>query len=78
MTCGGGTQERNRTISQTALNNGTDCTGNDTETQSCNSNGCPGNIQLNHLKAATSQTYDFHFYQLTAPGEHGVHGKHAL
>ena len=43
VTCDGGTQERNRTISQPALNNGTDCTGNDTEIQSCNSNGCPGN-----------------------------------
>ena len=42
LTCGGGTQGRNRTISQTALNNGTDCVGNDAETQPCNSNGCPG------------------------------------
>ena len=45
VTCGGGTQERNRTITQPALNNGTDCAGNDTETQSCNTNGCPGNVK---------------------------------
>ena len=31
-----------------------------------------------HLKAAISQTYDFHYQQSTALGEHGVHGKHAL
>ena len=42
VTCGGGTQERNRTVSQPALYNGTDCVGNDTETQICNTNGCPG------------------------------------
>ena len=78
VTCGGGTQERNRTITQPALNNGTDCTGNDTETQPCNSNGCPGIVQLNHLKDLISQTYDFHSQQLTAPGVAGVHGKHAL
>ena len=30
------------------------------------------------MQAVISQTYDFHFQQLTAPGEHGVHGKHAL
>ena len=46
LTCGNGTQERNRTITQEALNGGTDCTGNETETQSCNTFGCPGKYQL--------------------------------
>ena len=50
VTCGGGTQERNRTISQPALNNGTDCVGNDTESKSCNNNGCPGNAEIQSHK----------------------------
>ena len=42
VTCGGGTQDRNRAITQEALFGGNECTGDDKETQSCNSNGCPG------------------------------------
>ena len=42
MTCGGGTQERNRSITQHALFGGNKCIGDRTETQFCNSNGCPG------------------------------------
>ena len=42
VTCGGGTQERNRAKTQDALFGGYECTGNDKETQSCNNNGCPG------------------------------------
>ena len=42
MTCGGGTQERNRAKTQEALFGGNECTGNNLETQPCNINGCPG------------------------------------
>ena len=42
MTCGGGTQARNRAVDQEALFGGNDCAGDNNETQSCNSNGCPG------------------------------------
>ena len=42
VTCGGGTQDRNREVGQDALFGGSDCTGDNEETQSCNSNGCPG------------------------------------
>ena len=42
VTCGSGTQERNRSITQEALFGGNVCKGDDRETQSCNSNGCPG------------------------------------
>ena len=50
VTCGGGTQERNRTISRPALNNGTDCVGNDTDSKSCNNFGCPGNAEIQSHK----------------------------
>ena len=42
VTCGGGNQERNRAISQQALFGGNECAGIAKETQSCNSQGCPG------------------------------------
>ena len=42
VTCGGGTQERNRTVGREALFGGNECTGDEKETQACNSNGCPG------------------------------------
>ena len=45
VSCGGGTQERNRNKTQEALFGGTDCVGNDTETQNCSTNGCPGKDQ---------------------------------
>ena len=41
VSCGGGTQERNRT-KVAAQHGGADCVGNDRETQSCNDNVCPG------------------------------------
>ena len=60
LTCGNGTQERNRTITQEALNNGTDCTGNETETQSCNTFGCPSKYQLSiDVISFKSNSYDF-------------------
>ena len=40
--CGGGSQERNRTVTQKAMHNGNDCTGNDTDTRVCNDHNCPG------------------------------------
>ena len=51
VTCGGGTQQRNRNKTQEALFGGIDCVGNDTETQNCSTNGCPGNAQYlyNHI-----------------------------
>ena len=42
LTCGGGTQVRNRAVDQETLFGGNECTGDHNETQSCNSNGCPG------------------------------------
>ena len=42
VTCGGGTKERNRTAIP-AQYGGANCTGNDTEHQTCNDNiPCPG------------------------------------
>ena len=41
VSCGNGTQERNRTKSA-AQHGGADCVGNDTESQFCNTNPCPG------------------------------------
>ena len=41
VTCGNGTQERNREITQQSLV-GNECTGNERESRSCNSSGCPG------------------------------------
>ena len=45
VTCGGGIQERNRNFSQPALFNGTDCVGDDVQTQNCSTNSCPGKVQ---------------------------------
>ena len=46
VTCGGGTQVRIREVIQEALFGGDECTGNETELQVCNSNGCPGKETL--------------------------------
>ena len=42
MFCGGGTEERSRTIAVPAQNGGTECIGNVTETQECNMGDCEG------------------------------------
>ena len=42
MTGGGGTHGRSRAKTQEAENGGNKCAGTASETQSCNSNGCPG------------------------------------
>ena len=42
VTCGGGSQGRNRSITQQAMFGGNECMGDDSEQQSCNNNGCPG------------------------------------
>ena len=42
VTCGGGTQERNRSIDVPAQNGGRSCTGSNADSQDCNTNGCPG------------------------------------
>ena len=42
VTCGNGTQERNREITQQSSLVGNECTGNKRESRSCNSSGCPG------------------------------------
>ena len=42
VTCGGGTQGRNRSIRQQALYGGNECIGEDNDTQTCNNFGCPG------------------------------------
>ena len=41
-TCGGGTQNATRTISQVAKHGGSNCTGLSTDTRACNPNACPG------------------------------------
>ena len=46
VSCGGGTQVRNRSITQQAMFSGSDCLGEDSEQQSCNSYGCPGKYIL--------------------------------
>ena len=40
--CGVGNRIARRKIGQVALDGGFDCSGNDTLTESCNSNPCPG------------------------------------
>ena len=42
VTCGGGTQGRNRSITQQALHGGDECIGEENDTQTCNSFSCPG------------------------------------
>ena len=76
LTCGGGSQERHRTINQPAINNGANCVGTDTETRHCNSNGCPGNVLYQSCKSNII-TY-LHLIQLTVPGVGGVHGQPVL
>ena len=44
VTCGGGTQERNRT-KNAAQHGGANCTSQSNDTQSCNSQECPGDSQ---------------------------------
>ena len=46
VTCGGGSQQRNRAKTQEALFGGNECTGSDFESQLCNNNGCPGKCIL--------------------------------
>jgi hypothetical protein len=41
-TCGGGSRTRTRTEDTAAVNGGVACSGSATETESCNSAGCPG------------------------------------
>ena len=40
LTCGGGKQERTRTIATNASNSGANCTGPFEEAQDCNTNAC--------------------------------------
>ena len=43
VTCGGGTQIRDRLCNDPApANNGTDCVGGASESAECNTQGCPG------------------------------------
>ena len=49
VSCGGGTQERHRAVTQEALLNGNEYTWDEKETQSCNSNGCSGIDSSNML-----------------------------
>ena len=44
--CNGGKKTSNRTILQQAKNNGTECQGNDTRIEKCNSIPCPGTLQF--------------------------------
>ena len=56
VTCGGGTEERTRTISVPAQNGGTGCAGNDTESQECNTDACPGEKQTTYSYLMLVQT----------------------
>merc|ERR1712226_217434 len=45
VTCGGGTQQRTRQCNDPApANNGAQCQGSSSDTQSCNTNTCPNNV----------------------------------
>ena len=81
VSCGDGTQERNRMIAVPAANGGIDCTGDTTETHACNLGGCPGKGVECHLKLCIScithtigetiiDTTSVQF-QLIVPGLHG-------
>ena len=71
ITCGGGTEERYRNTSQPAVNDGTNCAGNYSETQHCNSNGCPGNVHCQSCKGNLTRKHSYHIPQLTAFGALG-------
>ena len=46
-TCGGGTQSRSRTCSNPApAHGGAECQGVESETQNCNTQACPGTIEI--------------------------------
>ena len=45
-TCGGGSTTRKRTEATPASNGGASCTGSATETETCNTNACPGSKTL--------------------------------
>ena len=62
--CGGGTQKRYRTKSVVAQNGGNECSGSNTDTQSCNTNNCPGTYKThtNYTKQDfLIHLYHFHF-----------------
>ena len=40
--CDGGSQNRTRTLQQTAAHGGVDCVGESTQFRDCNLHGCPG------------------------------------
>ena len=44
VTCGGGNQDRTRTIDVPAANGGLECAGAATESQACNTDACPGEV----------------------------------
>ena len=50
VTCDGGIQNRTRACNNPLPSNGGNpCSGNETETQSCNAGACPGKSKLNIL-----------------------------
>ena len=57
VTCGGGTLEMNREITQEAKYGGNECTGNDKETLLCSTNHCPGFNNLSYVFVLGSGTH---------------------
>ena len=49
LTCGGGVQTRTRTCTNPSpTRGGVDCQGHGSQSQSCNTKGCPGTLPLSH------------------------------
>ena len=56
MSCGGGSQSRDRTCTDPTPGCGPNsCAGDQSETQDCNEQCCPGNISLNFRSGHTAQ-----------------------
>ena len=49
LTCGGGVQTRTRICTNPSpARGGVDCQGHSSQSQSCNTKGCPGTLHLSH------------------------------
>ena len=55
VTCGGGTQGREKIVTQNATNGGNECQAPFTETQNCNMQICAGNLSLSEYVSRPSK-----------------------